>query len=113
MAVAKKNSYTTTELDWAEQQLITWKAYIDANPMHLLTDRINYKETRGGGVMPMVVASIEAQGKYLQETMKNYLALLEVVERLREKDAAKKVETRGGVELGDMASDFLANRDSK
>ena len=42
----------------------------------------------------MVIASIEAQGKFVQETMKNYLALIEVVDKLRSVEEAK-VEVRG------------------
>ena len=90
--------YINTELDWAEEQLATWKAYIDANPLHELKDRIEWKTTKTGGAMPMVIASIEAQGKFLQETMKNYLALLEVVDKLREKEEAKKT-ARGSSEV--------------
>ena len=92
MAV-KKNTYINTELDWAEEQLFTWKTYIDANPFHELKDRIEWRQTKTGS-MPMVVASIEQQGKFIQETMKNYLSLLEVVDKLREKEEAKK-EARG------------------
>jgi hypothetical protein len=109
MAV-KKNTYINTELEWAEAQLVSWKAYVDANPLHELEDRIKWKETKAGGAMPMVIASIEAQGKFIQETMKNYLALLEQVDKLREKEEAKKVETRGGQELGSMAEEFLKGR---
>jgi len=110
MAIVKKTTYINTELDWAEQQLSSWKQYVDANPMHTLEDRIKWKETKAGGAMPMVIASIESQGKFIQETMKNYLALLEVVDKLREKEEAKKVETRGGAELGSMAEEFLKGR---
>jgi len=99
MATTKKNNYITTELDWAEEQLKSWRAYVDDNPMHELEDRIQFKETRGGGVMPMVVASIEQQGKFIQETMKNYLALLDVVNKLREAEEAKKEEARGKQEV--------------
>jgi hypothetical protein len=106
----KKTTYINTELDWAEQQLSSWKEYVDANPLHLLKDRIEWKPTAKGGMLPMVIASIEAQGKFVQETMKNYLALLEQVDKLREKEEAKKVETRGGAELGSMAEDFLKGR---
>jgi hypothetical protein len=109
MAV-KKNTYVSAELDWAEAQLESWKAYVDANPLHTLEDRIKWKETKAGGAMPMVIASIESQGKFIQETMKNYLALLEVVDKLREKEEAKKIETRGGAELGSMAEEFLKGR---
>ena len=94
----KKTTYINAELDWAETQLSSWKAYVDANPLHELKDRIEWKPTAKGGMLPMVIASIEAQGKFIQETMKNYLALLEVVEKLREKEEAKK-EARGSGEV--------------
>lgn len=90
----KKTTYVNAELDWAEQQLASWKAYVDANPLHELKDRIEWKPTAKGGMLPMVIASIEAQGKFIQETMKNYLALLEVVDKLRNQEEAKK-EARG------------------
>ena len=92
--MAKKNNFINTELEWAEAQLETWKDYVDKNPMHKLKDRIQNKSTARGGVMPMVVASIEQQGKFIQETMKNYLALLEVVNKLREAEEARQ-EARG------------------
>ncbi|WP_370574375.1 hypothetical protein [Methanomethylovorans sp.] len=109
MAAPKKTTYINTELDWAEEQLSSWRAYVDANPMHQLIDRIEWKPTAKGGVMPMVIASIESQGKFIQETMKNYLALLEVVDKLREKEESK-VEVRGSAELSSMAESFLKNR---
>jgi len=93
MAV-RKNTYIDVELEWAEQQLSTWKSYVDANPLHELKDRIEWKPTAKGGVMPMVIASIEAQGKFVQETMKNYLQLLKEVDAMREKEESKK-EARG------------------
>lgn len=99
---AKKNNYITAELDWAEEQLASWKAYIDANPMHELKDRLSFKETKTGGMIPMVVASIEQQGKYIQDTMKNYLALLEVVDKLREAEEVKQTKVRGKEELSPM-----------
>jgi hypothetical protein len=104
-----KTTYINTELQWAEQQLASWKQYVDANPMHELKDRIEWKPTAKGGMLPMVIASIEAQGKFIQETMKNYLALLEVVDKLREKEEAK-VEVRGKGELSSKAERFLKNR---
>lgn len=90
----KANNYITAELDFAEEQLASWKAYVLANPFPELKDRIENKPTARGGVIPMVVASIEQQGKFLQDTMKNYLQLLEIVNNLREKEEAKK-EARG------------------
>ena len=89
-----KTTYISIELEWAEKQLISWKAYVDANPLDQLKDRIEWKPTAKGGTMPMVIASIEAQGKFVQETMKNYLALLKELDAMREKDVDKK-EARG------------------
>ena len=109
MAALKKTTCINAELDWAEEQLASWKQYVDANPLHKLVDRIEWKPTARGGTMPMVIASVEQQGKFIQETMKNYLALLEVVDKLREKEEAK-VDVRGNVELGSMAEKFLKGR---
>lgn len=108
MAV-KKTTYINTELTWAEEQLVTWKTYVDANPLHMLKDRIEWKPTSKGGLIPMVIASIEAQGRFIQDTMKNYLALLEVVDNLRSKEEAK-IEVRGKTKLGTQAEEFLKRR---
>jgi hypothetical protein len=102
----KANNYISTELEWAEEQLASWKAYVDKNPMHELADRIHYKETRNGGMIPMVTASIEQQGKFIQETMKNYLALLEVVDKLREKEQ-EKIQSRGKGEVKGQAAAWV------
>jgi len=92
--MAKKPIYIDVELEWAEQQLESWKSYVDANPLHELKDRIEWKPTSKGGLIPMVIASIEAQGKFVQDTMKNYLALLKEVDSMRSAEEAKK-EARG------------------
>ena len=103
MAV-RKNTYIDAELDFAEIQLQTWKEYIEANPFMELKDRLSYKETKTGGMIPMVVASIESQGKFIQETMKNYLALLAEVNKMREAEEKKKIQTRGDQELSPFES---------
>ena len=90
----KKTTFINAELEWAEEQLYSWKSYVDANALHELKDRIEWKPTAKGGMLPMIIASIEAQGKFIQETMKNYLSLLEVVDKLRTQEEAKK-EARG------------------
>lgn len=98
MAVSKKN-FIEIELDFAEEQLDSWKNYIVSHPIEHLTDRIDYKETKSGGMMRTVVASIEAQGKYLQDLLKNYLALLKEVDVMRTQEAAKKIASRGDKEV--------------
>jgi hypothetical protein len=109
MATTKKTTYINTEINWAEEQLKSWKQYVDANPLHELKDRIEWKPTAKGGMLPMVIASIESQGKFIQETMKNYLALLEVVDKLRSVEEAK-VEVRGAGGMSSMAESWLKNR---
>jgi hypothetical protein len=109
MAITKKTTYINTEINWAEEQLKSWKQYVDANPLHELKDRIEWKPTAKGGMLPMVIASIESQGKFIQETMKNYLALLEVVDKLRSVEEAK-VEVRGAGGMSSMAESWLKNR---
>lgn len=91
--MAIKKNYINAELDWAESQLENWKEYVENNPVQLLIDRIIWKETKTGSV-PQVVASVETQGKFIQETMKNYLALLGEVNKMREVEEAKK-QARG------------------
>jgi len=108
MAV-KKQTYVSAELEWAESKLQEWRAYIDKNPIAELKDRIEWKPTAKGGMLPMVIASIESQGKFIQETMKNYLALLEVVDKLREKEESK-VEVRGGGGMSSKAERWLKQR---
>ena len=90
----KANNYITAELDFAEEQLASWKEYVLANPFPTLRDRVELKQTKTGGVIPMVVSTIEQQGKFLQDTMKNYRQVLEIGNNLREKEEAKK-EARG------------------
>jgi hypothetical protein len=104
--MAKQNTYINTDLDWAEEQLTTWRAYVSNHPIDELKDRIEWKPTSRGGSMPMVIASIEQQGKFIQETMKNYLTLLEVVDKLREREE-KKVELRGSSEVNGMMGNMI------
>lgn len=95
-----KNTYINAELDWAEKQLKSWKEYVESNPIHELDERIsiiNGKE--------VITATVEQQGKFLQETMKNYLSLTEVVDKLREKEEAK-LQVRGNNELSHLAKKF-------
>jgi len=101
MATSKKNIFIASELEWAEEKLLEWKAYYDANPYGELKDRLSFKETKNGGLIPMVVASIEQQQKALRDTLKEYFTLLEVVNRLREAEE-KKLEVRGDKEVGGM-----------
>jgi len=90
----KPNNYITAELNFAEQQLESWKEYIESNPINKVEDRWGKKEMPKGGYAWVVTASAEQQIKCIQDTLTKYLQLLDVVNNLREKDEAKK-EARG------------------
>ncbi len=105
----KKTIFVEAELIWAEEQLTQWKQYVDEHPLPSLKDRIEWKPTKNGGSMPMVIASIEQQGKFIQDTMKNYLALLKEVDSMREKEDAK-LELRGKSELSSQAEGWLKDK---
>lgn len=93
MAIA--NKFINVKLDWALAQLESWRTYIDAHPFEKMEDRIRFKETKGGGLMPVVIASIEAQQKNSRDMMKDYLSLLEVVKKLKAEETEKEEETYG------------------
>lgn len=105
----KKQIFIDIELQWAEKQLTSWKEYVDAHPFHTLKDRIEWKPMARGGSMPMVIASIEQQGTFIQNTMKNYLALLKEVDAMREKESAK-LESRGKGQISTLAEEWLGDR---
>lgn len=97
--MAKKvNSYISVELEWAEAQLRTWREYVDANPLHLIDDRWGKKEMPKGGYAWVVTGTREQQIKMVQETMAKYLQLLEIVDKLREKEEAK-AEAKGNANI--------------
>ena len=101
MATIKKTTYVNTELEWAEEQLKSWRAYVDANPLHELKDRIEWKPTSKGGTMPMVIASIEQQVKSIRDTLKDYAYLCEAIDKLREKEN-QKVKARGNQQISGL-----------
>ena len=101
----KKNTYISVDLEWAESKLQEWKDYIDANPFHQLKDRIEWKPTSKGGMLPMVIATIESQIKCVRDTMKEYLAMLEVVDKLRAVEEREKRIQRGGKDIPESMED--------
>ena len=110
MAVAKKALLIEYELEFLEKQLEELKEYIEANPYSTLTDRMQYKETKNGGMVSVCVANKESQRKDLTQALKDYAEILRTVDAMREKQEAKAVPVRGDVQLGSMAEDFLKGR---
>ena len=98
MAVAKKALLIEYELDFLETQLSELKDYISANPYSSLVDRMAYKETKNGGMIPTLVANKEAQRKDLTQALKDYAEILRTVDSMREKETVKK-EARGSADV--------------
>lgn len=102
MAKAKVNPYISVDLDWAESQLATWRQYVDEHPIHLLEDRWGKKEMPKGGYAWVVTATIEAQGKFIEDTFAKYLQLLEVVANMRKEKEQEEMKLRGDGEVNSM-----------
>lgn len=109
MAIKKPTLLIEYELDFLEKKLQELKDYIESNPFSSLSDRINFKETRNGGIVQTVVASKEVQRKDLTQALKDYADILRTVESMREKEEAK-IESRGKGEITGQASAWLKNK---
>lgn len=94
----KQNNYISAELDFAEQSLEQWREYIEKNPIDKIEDRWGKKEMPRGGHTWVVTATREQQIKCVQDTLTKYLQLVEVVNKLREAEEAKK-EARGSASV--------------
>lgn len=98
MAVTKKALLIEYELKFLERKLEELKDYIESNPFSSLSDRMAYKETKAGGVIPICIANKETQRKDLTQALKDYAEILRTVDNMREKEEAKK-EARGSAEV--------------
>ena len=109
MATTKKALLIEYELEFLESKLDELKQYIEANPFSTLDDRMAWKETKGGGTIPICIANKEAQRKDLTQALKDYADILRTVDSLREREQ-NKIEVRAGKELGSQAQKFLDQR---
>jgi hypothetical protein len=104
MATKKVNTYIGQELDWLEGKANELKQYVDDRPFHKLIDRIHFKETKNGGAMPMISATIESQLAALTKALKEYAEIIRVVNEMREQED-KKQQMRKGFENEDILDD--------
>jgi hypothetical protein len=102
MAVKKIGQYETFSLSWLSNKALELKEYVDARPLNLLADRIAYKETKTGGVIPVVIATIEQQRADLSKAVKDYGDISMQIKKLMEEERLKVIETRGDVEIPDI-----------
>jgi hypothetical protein len=101
---SKKNNYITADLDFAESQLEKWRRYLEENSYDEAEDRKEMQMTKTGGSFYTVVQTKEAIQKSLRDTTKEYLAMVEIVNKLRENEEAKKEKIRGNEQLSPIES---------
>ena len=97
MPAPKKNLYVAAELNFLEDQIKEAMLFLRSRPLSALVDRIEMKPTRGGGMMPMVVATVEDQAKANVLIMEKLLAMLPALNQMRE-TASDDIGTKGGVQ---------------
>lgn len=86
------NSYIDMELDWLDKKATEIREYCD-QPIHKIVDR---KE----GIR--VIAKKEEIIKSIRETLKDYILIVEAIDKLRDKEASKGPSVRGDQELSPM-----------
>lgn len=106
MPVARQ-SYVDLELLWLETKAAEIKTYVDARPLDKLEDRVAWKEVRGGGRMPVVVATIEQQVKSLREMLLDYVKIIDAISKAREGEEQKKKAVRGGQSLSPLEQGLI------
>lgn len=110
MATAKKKELLIEyELEFLEDKLKELKQYIKDNPFDKLVDRMAYKETKNGGLIPTIVANKEAQRKDLTQALKDYAEILRTVDSMREKEETK-IQSRGKKDVQGQAAAWLKDR---
>lgn len=90
MAIKKgNNSYISMELEWLDKKATEIREYCN-QAIHKITDR------KDGG---KVIAKKEDIIKSMRETLKDYILIVEAIDRLRDKEESKNPSVRGDQEL--------------
>jgi len=99
--MADKPSYILLELEWLENEIK--KLQDDINSYERpLKDRVELKQTKAGGVIPMVIASKEDQMKAIAFILEKLPKMIGSLGELRQKAASFKF--RSDEEMPDIMS---------
>lgn len=88
MATKKSNNYIELELEWLDKKAAEIREYC-RQPIHKVVDRKDGDK---------VISKKEEIIRSMRETLKDYIQIIEALDRLREKETAKQ-EVRGDQEL--------------
>jgi hypothetical protein len=94
-----KDTYVSYELEFLEKKAEELKQYVESHPFDSLDDRVRYREVRGGGMIPVVVSTIEQQITSLTKALKDYAEIIGTIAMMREKEEAKKLISRGDQDI--------------
>jgi flagellar motility protein MotE (MotC chaperone) len=100
----KKNKYIEQDLEWLRAKVDDMKRYVDDRPVSNLTDRMGHRTVKGGGIIPYVIQTIEAQRQDLAKALKEIAEILDAISKLEKAEENKKLLVRGGEELTPMES---------
>lgn len=103
----KLELYTKVEHEWLEQKASQLKAYIDANPLEDIDDRIETVTSSKGIPAIKVIAKKEESLKSWINALKEFAGLLLTLEALREKKAEVELEIRKGSTINGIMSTQL------
>lgn len=115
MATTKKNNTYNSigeDLDYLEEKLQHIKTFLDANPYHLVEDRLMTvgKDFDSDGNMVneyyKLAATKEAQHKSILLAIKECAQILEVLKGMRDREEAKNLKLRGESEMSILAKNF-------
>lgn len=94
--MATKNKFSGIDVAFIKEQLLAMRKFLDEHPYDTYKDRTEMKTTKAGGIMPLVVATIESQQKNHRDTVKDISAMYEYILNLQLKE--DKVNLRKGSE---------------
>lgn len=96
----KKTNYIAYELKKLDKYIKELHAYLDANPPHLMVDRVEHATSTRGNPIIKLIASKEDQLKTFTATLEKLPKILEDVNRLRKAvDGEEEKDVRGGHNL--------------
>lgn len=108
MATTKSNSYIEKELQWLESKAQEIQEYINKTKYGDIDDRI-VSLIGARGAVETIAANIEQQQKAYRDALKEYASIIEVIDKLREKEE-EKIAIRGKGELSGQAKAWMESK---
>ena len=105
MATKKVGSYINMELEWLERKFQEAQMAIDNYDLKNLQDRYGPRMMPNGKIVDALIESRSDQLKTIMYIMEKLPKMVSSLDELREKEAKKKLLTKGDVELSGIMED--------